>query len=284
MPQTSRRTAVLSPSVRAQFARTIRMYYKKHRRHFAWRETQDPYKIFVSEIMLQQTQAIRVVHKYEQFIKKFPTIAALARASLKDILALWQGLGYNRRALLLKRAAEVIVRRCRGKIPRDYQLLLELPGVGPSTAAAVMAFAFGEAPILLETNIRAVYIHYFFSSALTGAKKVADADIVRLIDQTLDRKNPREWYYALMDYGAMLKKKYPNPSRMSAHHQRQTPFRGSNREIRGRIVVLLTRQSTLSEGEIFERISADRLRQRGILKALHREGFLKIDKGKYRLA
>ncbi len=182
--------------------------------------------------MLQQTQAPRVVQKYEEFIKKFPTIKSLAKARLKTVLKLWQGLGYNRRALNLQRAAQEIVKVFKSRFPKDTKTLQSLPGVGPATAGDIMAFAFNKAEVVIETNIRTVFIHHFFKDQ----KNIHDNDIIPLIKKTLDHTNPREWYYALMDYGAMLKKTIPNPSRRSQHYTKQSPFKGSNREIRSKIL------------------------------------------------
>ncbi len=182
--------------------------------------------------MLQQTQAPRVVAKYEEFIRKFPAVEDLAKARLNTVLKLWQGLGYNRRALNLQRAAQEIVKNFNARFPKDMETLLTLPGVGPATAGDIMAFAFNKAETVIETNIRTVFIHHFFQDE----KKIHDDKIIPLIKKTLDQKNPREWYYALMDYGAMLKKTIPNPSRRSVHYAKQSPFKGSNREILSKIL------------------------------------------------
>lgn len=215
------------------FQKTIKDYYKKSGRDtLPWRKTRDPYEILVSEIMLQQTQVSRVIKKYTEFLKKFPTVDALAKASVTEVLKTWQGLGYNRRALNLKRTAEKIVTDFGGTFPRTAEELESLPGIGQSTRGAIMAFAFGIPTVFIETNIRTIYIHHFFKNQ-TG---IHDRDILPLIEKTLDYKNPRDWYYALMDYGVHLKQTLPNPSRKSAHHTKQSSFKGSNREIRSRIL------------------------------------------------
>lgn len=213
------------------FRREIWSYYRKNRRDFPWRSTRDPYRIFVSEVMLQQTQTARVVPKYESFIKRFPSFSALANAPLKDVLAEWKGLGYNRRALNLKRAAEKIVTESRGKLPEDPGALAKLPGIGPNTAGSVAAFAFDAPAPFIETNIRSVFIHFFFQ----GRGGVHDKEILPLVGKTLDRNSPREWYYALMDYGVMLKKA-GNPNLRSRHYARQSPFKGSRRELRAKLL------------------------------------------------
>lgn len=228
-------------------------FYHLHKRPFPWRETRDPYRILVSEIMLQQTQAGRVVDKYKSFLKRFPTLAALARASVASVLKEWQGLGYNRRGLALKRAAEETIKRFKGRLPRDYESLLNLPGIGPATAGDILAFAWNEPAVVIETNIRSVFIHAFFPED----SSVHDSQLLPLIKKTLDYDNPREWYYALMDYGAWLKKTNPNPSRRSRHYSRQSPFKGSNRELRSKILKYLLAYPRQDEETIREAITVD---------------------------
>ena len=200
---------------------SVLAHYKSHaRNHLPWRKTRDPYKILVSEIMLQQTQATRVVPKYKAFIKEFPTARALAASPLKRVLAAWSGLGYNRRAKYLWEAARGGTR-----------------GIGPYTANAVRVFAHNEPVTMIETNIRTVYLHHLFPKA----KNVPDSKLISYmisVNEEVWRKGiePRVWYAALMDYGSYLKTKYPNPSRRSAGHTKQKKFIGSDREIRGAIL------------------------------------------------
>lgn len=219
----------------ARFRQLVLNYYKAHGRSFPWRTTTDPYKILVSEIMLQQTQASRVVGKYQSFIKKFPTIEKLAKASTTAVLKEWQGLGYNRRGLALKQTAVEVMKQYKGKIPHQYEELLKLPGIGPATAGDILAFAWNKPVIVIETNIRTVFLHHFFPKQ----NNVSDQEILPLLKKTLDKKNPRRWYWALMDYGAFLKKTESNPSRRSRHYTRQSPFKGSNRELRSKILKYL---------------------------------------------
>ncbi len=194
--------------------------------------------------MLQQTQVSRVLTKYDEFLKAFPTISDLARAQTSRVLKLWQGLGYNRRALNLKRTAEIVARDYAGVFPTTATELEALPGIGQSTRGAIMAFAYGKATPYIETNIRTVYIHFFFKK---HRGKVHDRDIMPLIEKTLDYNNPREWYYALMDYGVHLKQTLPNPSRKSKHHTTQSPFKGSNRELRSHILQAILAQPCTRE-------------------------------------
>lgn len=218
----------------ATFQTVVRGHYRTEGRDLPWRHTRDPYRILVSEFMLQQTQVSRVVPKYEAFCTLFPTVGSLAAAPTAGVLAAWQGLGYNRRALNLRRSAATIELEYGGAVPRDMSDLLRLPGVGWATAAAVSAFAFGIPIPFLETNIRAVFIHHFFRQC----DRVPDSDILPLVEATLDRENPREWYYALMDYGSLLKRTHANPARKSAHAATQTPFAGSHRQLRAGLLRL----------------------------------------------
>ncbi len=210
-------------------------YYDQHGRHdLPWRQTRDPYHILVSELMLQQTQVTRVIPKYEAFLAAFPTVQDLREAPLSDVLGLWQGLGYNRRARFLHEAAKQI--GIEG-FPVTYAGLKALPGVGAYTAGAVMAFAY-EAPVpIIETNVRTVYLHHFYPEE----SDVTDAELLALIAETLPmRRSVREWYYALMDYGAHLKSVVGNKNRQSRHYSVQSRFLGSDRQIRGAIIRHLT--------------------------------------------
>ncbi len=267
------------------FQETVFRFYTKQSRSLPWRDARDPYAILVSEIMLQQTQAERVVPFYETFLKKFPTLQTLARASVGEVLRLWQGLGYNRRALNLKRSAEMIVNEYGGVFPETVEAIDTLPGVGPYTAGAVAAFAFGNSSAFIETNIRTVYLHFFFRDKLN----VSDEDILTVIRQTLPdaqhsnilknvgmlgrKKVVREWYNALMDYGAMLKKKEGNENVRSAGYKKQSKFKGSQRELRGEIL------RKASHGIVYASTFATR-EQKGLsvsqtLSDLESEGFLR---------
>jgi len=235
-----------------------------------WRETSNPYHILVSELMLQQTQVPRVLEKYREFIARFPDAAALAKAPLRSVLTVWQGLGYNRRALALKQIALALVAQHRGKVPSSFDDLVKLPGVGKATASAILAFAFNRPVVFIETNIRTVFIHFFFP----GQDEVSDEEIIPLVTKTLDAANPREWYYALMDYGTFLKKSIANPGRKSRHYHKQSPFDGSNRQVRGRILRYLTRERQGTEEEIAEGLSLDPGKVKSALLALEKEGLL----------
>lgn len=219
----------------AHFRRAVWAHYKKHGRHaLPWRKTRNPYRILVSEIMLQQTQVDRVISFYKAFLKQFPTPKTLAEAPLSDVLVAWQGLGYNRRAKMLHSAAKEIAKN---GMPKTATALEQLPGVGPYTAAAVAAFAYNEDGVVIETNIRTAVMHHFFPRR----KKVSDVEIRVLLEHVLPKGEAREWYSALMDYGAHLKASGVQVNQKSKHYTKQKAFSGSNREARGAILRALAR-------------------------------------------
>jgi A/G-specific adenine glycosylase len=254
-----------------QFQREVLAFYHEHGRHdMVWRHTTDPYRIVVSELMLQQTLVERVAIKFPAFIAAFPDFAALAAAPLHEILAIWQGMGYNRRALFLKKIAESVLKDYNGVLPQDVETLATLPGIGTATASSIAAFAFNAPVVFIETNIRRVYIHVFFPDRET----VTDKEILTLVERTLYRENPRVWYWALMDLGAFLKKSIANPNRRSAHYTRQAPFEGSDRRIRGLILKTLVTGSCMKEDDLPGHIGEDDRRVKRIVAALEQEGFV----------
>lgn len=205
-------------------------------RPMPWREDTRPYYILVSELMLQQTQVDRVIPKFTAFIARFPDEATLAQASLGEVLTLWSGLGYNRRAKFLHDSAQKITTTHGGVFPDRYEDVLALPGVGPGTAGAIMTYAYSHAVAFIETNVRTVYFHHFF----TDGEKVPDTELMPLLERTIDQLHPREFYWALMDYGTWLKKQGAGRILQSAHYKKQSPLKGSVREVRGQIVKQLT--------------------------------------------
>lgn len=264
-----------------EFQNIVWQFYRDNRRDFPWRRTHDPYRIIVSEIMLQQTQATRVVPKYEAFIERFPNFQALAEASTRDVLQLWQGLGYNRRALQLKKIAETIVQDFKGIVPRDAEKLEQLPGIGKATAAAILAFAFNSGVPYLETNVRRLYIHHFFPRK----KNVRDADLLPLIAASLDQDRPREWCWAMLDYGATLPKIVgTNSNQQSAHYQKASRFQGSERQLRGRIVTQLIRSGKQTPVAISRELHEPIDRVKQILTKLERDGLVKAMKKSYAIA
>jgi A/G-specific adenine glycosylase len=245
-------------------------YYAQSARNFAWRQTHDPYHIVVSEIMLQQTQTDRVARKFEEFITALPTFSSLSQASLQEILTLWQGLGYNRRALALQKIAQLVIEKHNGMLPNNVELLKKFPGLGAATAASVCAFAFNIPTVFIETNIRTVFIAHFFQNQ----QQVHDKSIIPLVEQTVDQNNPREWYYALMDYGVMLKKSIGNVSRKSLHYTKQSRFEGSHRQIRGLIIKHLAQAKTVSLEQLLCEIPRKKEELEQALISLMHEGFV----------
>lgn len=228
-----------------EFKQSVWDYFRQNGRTFAWRQNINPYRVFVSEIMLQQTQTHRVAQKFDAFVSVLPDFQKLARAPFPVVLGLWQGLGYNRRAKYLLTAAIRIMGEYAGHLPSDPLILRTFDGIGPATSCSMVTFAFNKPTIFIETNIRAAFIHHFFK----GQSNIADSQLMPLIEQALDQQNPRQWYYALIDYGVMLKQQFINPSRASKHYFKQSRFQGSVRQMRGHILQLLLARGKL---ELFE--------------------------------
>ncbi|MCL2818210.1 MAG: adenine glycosylase [Actinomycetia bacterium] len=254
-------------------------------RDFSWRRTTDPYAVLVSEVMLQQTQVARVERYFDEWMNRFPTADALAAASVSDVLEAWQGLGYNRRALKLKQAAEIISEQHAGIVSTDYDELVALPGVGPATAAGVAAFALNQPSVYLETNVRAVVIFELFDEESV----VSDRQIREVLElaskQSVERGiEPRDWNYALLDYGAWLKKTVPNPSRRSKHHTRQSTFEGSRRQKRAALLRLVMDTPDLNAAEYAQMGNYDLDITEDILADLVGEGFLEFSHDTYRVA
>ena len=265
----------LSPDRIREFRENVYRFYRAHGRDLPWRRTEDPYCILVSEVMLQQTQVERICGRYERFLVRFPDFATLAGAQQWEVLREWQGLGYNRRALALHRTAGIIASEYGGVLPCDEGALFTLPGIGRTTAASLVAFAYNRPAIIVETNIRRVFIHCFFP----GQEVVSDREIIPLVAATCDRDNPRDWYYALMDLGSSFKTRFPNPNRRSTQYHKQSSFEGSDRMIRGKIISLLLDEPGLPEPQIYSRVGGGRPRIGKIITALEREGFLEREGG-----
>ncbi len=248
------------------FRETVWDYFHAHRRDMPWRDEPTPYQVLVSELMLQQTQVGRVVPKYEAFMRIFPTIQALAAASLGDVLTSWSGLGYNRRAKFLHAAAQKVVADFGGELPDTLDKLVKLPGVGKNTAGAVLAYAFNRPVAFVETNVRSAFFHHFFAARAD----VDDKELLPLVQQACDPEHPREWYWALMDYGTHLKQTAGNNISQSRHYARQSKFEGSRRQIRGRLLKLLL-DGPLHRAELVQHEPDERANS--VLEDLLREGF-----------
>lgn len=254
-----------------KFSRAVWAHYKKEGRHdLPWRKTCYPYKILVSEVMLQQTQVERVKPFYRAFLTRFPNVEALAKAPLADVLKLWQGLGYNRRAKMLHAAAKEVVAKHTGKFPKTPEALEELPGIGHYTARAVATFAYNQDVLFIETNIRTAVIHHFFPKK----KKVSDAQIMKVLEKEFPKGKSREWYAALMDYGAHLKRSGIKINAKSKHYTKQSKFAGSLRQARGAILKELAK-SPATERRLTGLFGDERVVQVKVaLDALLFEGFI----------
>lgn len=260
----------------SHFRKVVWAHYSKQGRHdLPWRGSHDPYGVLVSEIMLQQTQVERVIPFYKTFLKKFPTMQVLTRSPLSEVLKCWQGLGYNRRAKMLHQAAKELVLKYNGEFPKLVSEIEKLPGIGPYTARAIAAFACNQDVAVIETNIRTAVINHFFLQR----KKVSDTEIEKILTRVLPKGKAREWYSALMDYGAYLKRSGISHNARSRHYAKQSKFMGSNREVRGAIMRLLTEGST-SRSRIMKLFSTARREQ--IQEALNALCIERLVRGKNR--
>jgi A/G-specific adenine glycosylase len=298
-----------TPAGSPHFIQEIWNYYETHGRDLPWRvrglktkrsSATSSYAIVVSEIMLQQTQVARVISKFESWMKRFPDFETLASASTADVLREWQGLGYNRRGLNLQRLAQTVMKEHGGQLPRTYEELVELPGIGPNTAGSLLAFAFDIPRPFIETNIRSVFIHFFFpdveaaerAEGRSPCKTIRDAELMPHIEAALadprNQANPREWYYALMDYGVKLKRELSNPSRRSAHHVKQTKFEGSNRALRSSLLRSILEQPQ-TEIDLVKKFATEtrvgHFTEDKVVKNIEdlmKEGFIEENRGKIR--
>ncbi len=246
-----------------EFRRFLSQMGEELYRDMPWRADTRPYYVLVSELMLQQTQVDRVIPKFAAFVEAFPDERSLAAASLADVLRLWQGLGYNRRAKFLHEAAKRIVEL--GAFPTDETGLLALPG-------AIMAYAYDKPSVYIETNVRAVFIHHFFGDT----ELVDDKDIRDVLARVLDRDEPRRFYWALMDYGSYLKKQGVAPGR-SAQYKKQSRLKGSVREVRGQIIAALAEEDR-SEPSLMAAVRADE-RFAAALAGLVKDGLVRETDG-----
>jgi len=256
-------------------------YYVEHGRHdLPWRHDTSPYSIVISEVMLQQTQVVRVLAKYTEFLKAFPDFKSLAHADTAELLRVWQGMGYNRRALYLRSLASMVVNEYGGELPASPEILKTLPGIGKATASSIAAFAFNAPVSFIETNIRRVYIHHFFPDI----DAVHDRDIESLVAATVPPDRAREWYWALMDYGSVLAKEFVNPNRKSTHYKKQAKFSGSVREARGKILKALLARGSMRHKTLCEvtGITDGRIAE-GLLQLVS-EGFITKSNGFFRVS
>ncbi len=292
----------LDPDRLERFRSLVYDYYRQFGRHdLEWRNTRDPYRVLVSEFMLQQTQVARVRKKYREFLSLFPSISDLARAGLRDVLGAWSGLGYNRRARFLHELARRVCEERDGELPEDREELRSLPGVGTYTASAVACFAFDAPVALLETNIRRALIYSFFAepdrewpepfaAEVPGTDSIEpqieprsivapvhDRDISLVAEAVLDREQAREWNYALMDYGELIGRRVPNPNRASVHYTRQSRFEGSLRQARGAAIRVLTTVEAADAETIAAQYGLPLSRIESALNELSNEGIVAGD-------
>jgi A/G-specific adenine glycosylase len=253
---------------------------------YPWRTTRDPYSILVSEVMLQQTQASRVVPAYRSFLLRFPTVQSLARARLRDVVTAWDGLGYNRRAVALSEAARAIVRDHGGAVPADPVELPRLPGIGPYTAAAVSSIAFGSAAAAVDTNARRIVARFFLAAE---PDDVSPREVRALAEAWLDRRDPGTWNQAVMDLGRehcrprprcdgcplraacrfAAEGRQPKPAR-----RRQPAFEGSFRQVRGAVIRTLRARDDASLGALARETGAPLERVGMAVAALAADGLV----------
>lgn len=262
------------------FKKIVLDHYKALGRHaLPWRKSHDPYRVLVSEVMLQQTQVERVIPYFEAWVKEFPNVRALATAPLSKVLRAWQGLGYNRRAKMLHQASKAVVKEYNGVFPKTPEALEELPGIGPYTARAVAAFAYNQDVVFIETNIRTVVTHHFFARK----KQVKDSDLLPFLEKALPKGKSREWYSALMDYGAHLKRTGVRLNARAKGYKKQKTFEGSDRQARGAILKALVRGPKESR-LLIDLFGPERRGQlRNALASLTKEGMIELKQGKFRL-
>lgn len=284
----------------ASFQKNILDWYELHKRELPWRTTREPYRILVSEVMSQQTQLSRVVPKYEAWMKRFPTIYDLAQASVSDVLQYWSGLGYNRRALNLKKAAEKIVHEFNGIFPQTEKELISLPGIGKYTARAVLCFAFDQQVAVVDTNVRKVIMTQFANELrgknyelrakeankdsnslliihdLTAKIEISDKEIEEFASVLLPKKRAYDWNQALMDYAASVlkKEKIPIP--------KKSKFIGSHRYYRGQILKALLKDKKIAIDDLGliikkDYTSAEKEWLQKLLNELVDEGFIFVE-------
>ena len=274
----------------AAFVSDVREQGRALYRDLPWRNTRDPYEIWISEVMLQQTQVARVLTRWERFLSRFPTVDALAAASSGDVVEEWQGMGYNRRALALKRAADICAARYGGAMPEGVEELVKLPGIGEATAAGITAFSRDVPCIYIETNVRAVFIHRFFPDE----ERVTDRQLRPLVEAACPTEDVRGWYYALLDVGAHLKRTQGNPSRRAAAYTRQSAFEGSRRQKRSWLLREVMASPGIESEELMARLNriereagrdgVDRATFDSVMADLEREGFFVRSASGWRIA
>tara|TARA_Y100000310_G_scaffold172170_1_gene172282 strand:- start:4342 stop:5112 length:771 start_codon:yes stop_codon:yes gene_type:complete len=246
------------------FQKKILSWYSKNKRDLPWRKTTDPYKILVSEVMLQQTQVDRVIPYYTKWLEEWPDVKSLAKADTHKLLSLWSGLGYNNRALRLRKLCEFLVEKNNGEMPRQKDVLLSLPGIGPYTAGAIMAFAYNKEVAVVDTNIRRVFIH-----ELKLKEDISPEELEKIALGVVPKGKSCIWYNALMDYGALFKTARKTGIESVS---KQGKFEGSDRELRGEIIKRLVKEKSVEKDSIVDR------RKKRVLAGMERDGLIMIKK------
>jgi A/G-specific adenine glycosylase len=228
------------------FQEKIMHWWEENARDLPWRCDNSPYNVLVSEIMLQQTQVNRVVPKYLEFLRQFPSIEDLASAETKQLLQIWSGLGYNRRAVWLKEAASQIVDR--GEFPQTMEELRNLKGIGLYTSQSILIFAFNRNLAAVDTNIRRVLIASGFAD-----EEMSSSQLQIIADDLLLKGKSSDWHNALMDYGSLV---LTSGSTSISPQSKQPRFKGSTRQLRGAIIRILTNSESLSLNELISHLTS----------------------------
>jgi A/G-specific adenine glycosylase len=246
-------------------------WFRANQRKLPWRETRDPYEVLVSEVMLQQTQVDRVIPYFHEFLRRYPTVETLAEAPTSEVIRIWAGLGYNRRAVNLQRTAQYVATNLYGKFPETVQELKKLPGIGPYTAGAIACFAYEQDVPFLDTNMRRV-LHRFWFGVDVPAPTASEREVIAVAEDVVPPGNGWEWNQALIEFGALLctaRKPAcvicPLQERCAAYPEIQTqlamlpkgvrlkreePFSGSNRFYRGRVIAALREHPSIDLGTL----------------------------------
>jgi len=261
-------------------------YYDENGRHdLAWRKKHTPYAVVVSEIMLQQTQVVRVEEYFRNWMRKYPSWKSLACAPLREVLLSWQGLGYNRRGKYVHDIAKIVTEKYKGKLPSGRVELESLPGIGHYTAGSVRAFAFNESDIFMETNIRTVLFYHLYDYEHMTLKSIDDKELLDVLEKYIQtdqraQENPREFYWALMDYGSHLKQTVGNLNTRARAHTKQSRFEGSRRQLRAQLLRYIL-DSPRTEKEVIFQGTKDTQLTKDLLNDLVKEGSVRKEKEKY---
>ncbi|VVB60515.1 G/T mismatches repair enzyme [uncultured archaeon] len=257
-----------------RFQKKVFSFYQQNKRELPWRNTTDPYKILVSELMLQQTQVSRVISYYERWIARWPTISDLASASRAEVLKAWMGLGYNTRAVYLHKAAQKIVAEYDGDVLTAMKQYQEIPGVGRYTAQAVQIFSRNTDLVTVDTNIRRIFIAEFHLS-----EELSMRELWGYAEQCLPLGRSREWHNALMDYGALHQTAKKTGIRSVSQ---QSEFEGSDRQRRAAVLRLLL-SGPASFDTIHRALGGERMKIRKILGKMVDEDLLVLQNKRYQV-